>query len=284
MNNPFASSDIPGMSAMGDTLSFVKNLWGNMQVPGMVAPPMSIDELDKKIQDLKTVESWLNVNMNMLRGTIQALEVQRATIATLKSLGESFAQHVQQASGVSDGATSAFAAAHAPAASSPFASNPDWPMPPGSFKTSEPVSEASAPEPIVEPEPPAEQAQTPTASKATSAKTEPETPFGNPTMWWGLLQDQFKQAVNKAMENEPLFTAGSKPEASVADQPVAPKTTRKPAGTTKTTARPAKSAAAGTIRKTAAKTPAKTSVKSSTKNSTNAPAGSDKPAAKKTSR
>jgi hypothetical protein len=98
MSNPFSGSDIPGMNSMGDPLGFIKKLWGSMNVPGMVAPPMSVDELDKKIQDLKTVESWLNVNMNMLRGTIQALEVQRATIATLQSLGENFAQHMQQAS------------------------------------------------------------------------------------------------------------------------------------------------------------------------------------------
>ncbi|MFD2270530.1 PhaM family polyhydroxyalkanoate granule multifunctional regulatory protein [Undibacterium arcticum] len=52
----------------------------------MVVPTVSVDELDKKIGDLKAVESWLNLNMSMLRGSIQALEVQRATIATLKAM------------------------------------------------------------------------------------------------------------------------------------------------------------------------------------------------------
>jgi len=56
-----------------------------------MAPSMSLEDLDKRIQELKTVETWLNVNMQMLRGTIQALEVQRATIATLHSLSTTMA-------------------------------------------------------------------------------------------------------------------------------------------------------------------------------------------------
>jgi hypothetical protein len=57
---------------------------------------LSVEDLDKKIGDLKAVEAWLNVNMSMLRATIQGLEVQRGTMATLKSLGASFAAAVQQ--------------------------------------------------------------------------------------------------------------------------------------------------------------------------------------------
>src|SRR5690349_17293896 len=92
---------MPGAGSMTDTFDFVKNLWGMMGVPGMnapgmVVPTLSVEELDKKIGDLKAVESWLNVNMSMLRGTIQALEVQRATIATLKSMGESFSEAVSK--------------------------------------------------------------------------------------------------------------------------------------------------------------------------------------------
>jgi hypothetical protein len=94
--------NIPGVGAVTDTLDFVKNLWGSMSVPGlsslpgMAAPTMNIDDLDKKIADLKAVEAWLAVNASMLRGTIQALEVQRGTIATLKSMGATLAQAVKQ--------------------------------------------------------------------------------------------------------------------------------------------------------------------------------------------
>jgi hypothetical protein len=90
------SQNVPGMT---DTLEFVKNLWGGMGVPGMSAsgaPTLSTDELDKRITDLKAVESWLNLNLTMLRTSIQALEVQRGTLATLKSMSESMAQAMGQ--------------------------------------------------------------------------------------------------------------------------------------------------------------------------------------------
>jgi ribosomal protein L29 len=32
-----------------------------MGVPGITAPTMSVEELDKKINDLKAVEAWLNL-------------------------------------------------------------------------------------------------------------------------------------------------------------------------------------------------------------------------------
>src|SRR6201998_770798 len=95
MSNP-QMSNIPGAAVMTDTLDFVKNLWGSMSVPGLTAPTLSVDELDKKINDLKAVEAWLNLNMSMLRGSIQALEVQRGTIATLKSMGASLAAAMSQ--------------------------------------------------------------------------------------------------------------------------------------------------------------------------------------------
>lgn len=89
--------NIPG----ADPLEFVKNLWGSMGVPGMNVPGLAVpslapEDLDKKIADLKAVESWLNVNMSMLRGTIQALEVQRTTLATLKTMSANFAQAMGQ--------------------------------------------------------------------------------------------------------------------------------------------------------------------------------------------
>ncbi|MFZ6677423.1 PhaM family polyhydroxyalkanoate granule multifunctional regulatory protein [Undibacterium sp. Tian12W] len=265
MSNPFSGSEIPGMNAMGDTLSFVKKLWGNMQVPGMVAPPMSVDELDKKIQDLKTVESWLTVNMNMLRGTIQALEVQRATLAALQSLGESFAQHAQQAGAMAEQAVSATAAATTgtTGVGNP-GSNADWPMHPNAAKTKvaepdpdEEVEEDSADMPpeaganSVEADVPAdENAQSAGSAKAAKAAetTDTSTPFVNPAAWWGLLQEQFKQAVSKAMEGQQAEVAGatvevpekktaakktgSKPAAKPASRPAA----AKPASKTKTAA------------------------------------------------
>nr|WP_315259623.1 PhaM family polyhydroxyalkanoate granule multifunctional regulatory protein [uncultured Duganella sp.] len=169
--------NIPGAGVMNDTLDFVKNLWGSMSVPGLTAPTLSVEELDKKINDLKAVESWLNLNMSMLRGSIQALEVQRDTIATLKSVGASLA------AGVSD--KSIFDA-------NPYAS--------AFFHHAREAdkAQAAAPTPAA--------AATPAAPEAKpEVKPEAAAAAGQPNAWWNLLQDQFKQAVSTAMASESMM-------------------------------------------------------------------------------
>ncbi|MYM35989.1 hypothetical protein GTP38_16775 [Duganella sp. FT94W] len=170
--------NIPGVGVMNDTLDFVKNLWGSMSVPGLTAPTLSVEELDKKINDLKAVESWLNLNMSMLRGTIQALEVQRGTIATLKSVGASLA------SGVGD--KSMFDANPYASAFFHHAREAD------KAQTSAP---APAPTPAAAPE-----------AKTEEAKPEASATAGQPNVWWNLLQEQFKQAVSTAMASESMMT------------------------------------------------------------------------------
>ncbi len=51
-----------------------------------VAPTLDPAELDKRIQDLRTVQFWLEQNGRMIGMTIQALEVQRMTLDTLKGM------------------------------------------------------------------------------------------------------------------------------------------------------------------------------------------------------
>jgi len=51
-----------------------------------VAPTLDPDELDKRIGELRTVKFWLEQNARLLDSTIQALEVQRMTLATLKTM------------------------------------------------------------------------------------------------------------------------------------------------------------------------------------------------------
>lgn len=157
---------LPGMNAMGDTLEFVKNLWGSMKIPGMSVPSMSPEDIDKQISDLKAVESWLQVNMNMLRGSIQALEVQSATLAALRSMSESFTKAAQPP------AETAGEPAGEPAFESPFTS-------------SKPA----------EPEPAGAQAAPDMASVAAQ--------FANPAVWWDAVQQQFSNAVGQALTPEP---------------------------------------------------------------------------------
>ncbi len=67
-------------------------------VPGMppmshwVTPTFDVDELEKRIQDLRAVHFWLEQNSKALGATIQALEVQKMTLATLKTMNVSLGE------------------------------------------------------------------------------------------------------------------------------------------------------------------------------------------------
>lgn len=69
-----------------DPFEFLKSLWGpfGVPVPGVMTPTMDVGELDKRITDLKSVENWLNMNLGVLRMTIQGLEMQKATLAAVQ--------------------------------------------------------------------------------------------------------------------------------------------------------------------------------------------------------
>ena len=59
------------------------------QMPNLsnwVAPTLNVEELEKRIGELKAVHFWLDQNSKALAATIQALEVQKMTLATLKGM------------------------------------------------------------------------------------------------------------------------------------------------------------------------------------------------------
>ena len=63
-------------------------------LPGMaswVAPTLSIEDIDKRIQELKSVLFWLEQNTSALKATIQAMEVQKMTLTTLQSMNVNMA-------------------------------------------------------------------------------------------------------------------------------------------------------------------------------------------------
>ncbi len=51
-----------------------------------IAPTLDPVELEKRIEQLRTVQFWLEQNAKLLAASIQALEVQRMTLATLKTM------------------------------------------------------------------------------------------------------------------------------------------------------------------------------------------------------
>ena len=165
-------------------------------VPGMGAGSLggglSTDELDKRITDLKAVESWLNLNLSMLRTSIQAMEVQRGTIAALKSMSDSMTQALS-----GQGSQGGDQTASLP----PFSA----------FFTA-----SGAPEPG---------SNTPGAGAGPAAGPAAGAGGADATMpaavaWWNLLQEQFRQAVANAMPPDGSATSAA-PEAPAArEQPV----------------------------------------------------------------
>src|SRR5215510_14264066 len=71
----------------------VKNAGAAMPNVGQwIAPTLDPAELDKRIDELRTVQFWLEQNARMLATTIQALEVQRMTLSTLKTMNVSVSE------------------------------------------------------------------------------------------------------------------------------------------------------------------------------------------------
>ena len=79
------------MSNEQDPLEFIKNMWGNMgfALPGIVTPTLDVNELEKRITELKTVEGWLKTNLGLLQMTIHGLEMQRTTLAAMQAISQS---------------------------------------------------------------------------------------------------------------------------------------------------------------------------------------------------
>lgn len=79
---------MPDQPQVPDPLEFMKSLWTGMglPMPGMVTPTLDVGELDKRIADLRAVEGWLKMNLGMLQMSIQALEMQRNTLAAMQAV------------------------------------------------------------------------------------------------------------------------------------------------------------------------------------------------------
>jgi len=81
----------PAFTKLVPGFDFLQGLVKNAgaALPGIgqwVAPTLDPEELSKRIEELRTVQFWLEQNARMLGATIQALEVQRMTLSTLKTM------------------------------------------------------------------------------------------------------------------------------------------------------------------------------------------------------
>ena len=153
---------------------------GGASLPGMsnwVAPTLSVEELDKRIQELKAVQFWLEQNSTALKATIQALEVQKMTLSTLQGMNVNMTELAK-----------AFSAQMPPAGA-----------PPTTAKAAAPsTSAAAAPEPAP--------AHKPARPRPAKAATSPKATAGagnsvDPMQWWGSLTQQFQNIASAAMQD-----------------------------------------------------------------------------------
>lgn len=141
---------------------------------GWVAPTLSVEDLDKRIAELKAVLFWLEQNGTALKATIQALEVQKMTLVALKGMNVSLQDMAQAFSVKAPPAPSAGSAAAAPAQA---------------------PAEPPAAEPPAKPRRQAAKARAASAAKASPAASGPVDPM----QWWGALTQQFQQIAQAAV-------------------------------------------------------------------------------------
>ena len=167
-----------------------------------MTPSMNPEDLEKRIAELKTVENWLKLNLSMLSSTIQGMEVQLATIATLRSFASSMNQ-AQQATGVD----------------APSALEVMLGLRPQTRTSQTETRQESAPashsESAQEPIPASYTA--PESQPAASAADESTAAPAAARAWWDMLQKQFNQVaaataatLHHTAEKAPAKKAASK--------------------------------------------------------------------------
>ena len=173
------------------------------QLPNLsnwVAPTISVEELEKRIDELKAVQFWLEQNSRALAATIQALEVQKMTLATLKGMNFSMGDVANAfklktadtvMSGVQKAADTVTGAAEAVAGAAARVT--------GRAAAEEETPDEADAEPA-----PAAKAK-PKAKGKTAAAAEPAVV--DPMQWWGALTSQFQQIAANAMKDAAKQTA-----------------------------------------------------------------------------
>ena len=192
------AGNLPFSNPVGDSLELMKKMWGfaglpgiptpgnlasmaarvPQQLPNMFAPTLDVNELEKRIADLRAVEQWLELNAGILRTTIQSLEVQRATIATLKGI-----------SGAMLGRSNAMA-------NLPANPPPEVALGLAAMKVEESTA-ASAALTVAPPDTPRKSTRRASKRFDTASATALAAPL-NPAAWWDTLQDQFTRIAAAA--------------------------------------------------------------------------------------
>ena len=137
-----------------------------------VAPTLNLEELDKRISELKAVHFWLDQNSKALGATIQALELQKMTLATLKGMNFNMADIANalklKPTGAAAGADERGGA---------------------TAKTGGGVADAAN-----------QAVARARGSKKSGQPDKPATGVVDPMQWWGALTQQFQEIAAGAMK------------------------------------------------------------------------------------
>lgn len=189
---------VPGFDFLQNLAKGATN--GVSSIPGMgnwIAPTMQVEDLQKRIDELKAVQFWLEQNSRALTATVQALEVQKMTLSTLKGMNVSMGD-----------LTSAFQrnAAEALQKVTEMPAKAESANPAASFFASA-LSPAPAPAPVVQTAAPAAvtTADAPDAAEAPSAPSS----LIDPLQWWSALTAQFQQIAANALKETAAQTTAS---------------------------------------------------------------------------
>jgi hypothetical protein len=191
-----------------------------------IAPTLDPEELDKRIQELKTVHFWLDQNTKAVSATIQALEVQRMTLATLRGMNLSMNELAESLKIKPESMSSMFT----PAAGS-------------QASTSAPEEEA-----------PSTNDSSPPAGPAESTDSITPPAGVDPMAWWGSLTQQFQQIAQQAMTDIQRSAPPASGSGTAPAQPKDPKPRTQTPGATGKKA----SAKTSAARKSAASSPRST--------------------------
>ena len=211
--------DSSSLSRLVPGFDFLEGLVKNAgaAIPGMgqwVAPTIDPAELDKRIQELRTVQYWLEQNARMLGATIQALEVQRMTLSTLQTMN---VQMTDLREALMIPLTAATAGAQPPA------------QPAKTAAPRQPAPAAPKPAPVPAPRK-AEPADTAPAAESAKAAS-PARP--DPMQWWGALTKQFTELAAAALQEGATGAAKSLADAAAGPAAktlaAAPKASARPA-------------------------------------------------------
>jgi hypothetical protein len=166
------------------------------QLPNLgnwIAPTLNVEELEKRVQELKAVQFWLDQNAAALKATIQALEVQKMTLNTLKGMNFNMGDVANAFKlKVSDSLSGGMQRTADKAKG--FAG---LEVPPSTYQASKEQAESSP-----------DAGEKPSASKAGDGETAaPATGLADPMQWWGALTQQFQTIAAEAMKEVAKTTA-----------------------------------------------------------------------------